>query len=354
MKILDFYIARTVIGGTLMTILVLSALMAFVDFVGEIGDVGTRGYHLADALFYVLLALPKHIYSLFPTAVLLGSLLALGTLAGNSELVVMRAAGISVSKIVRWVLQAGLVLAVLNALVGEVLVPVSERKAQNVRATALKQNITLGGQHGFWMRDGTRYLRVGRVYPDMQLGDLYVYEVDKSRNVSRITYARSAIYNNGVWSLRKVSHTLFGEQQITTETHEEIEWPGLLNPDLFSVVSVDPEDMPALDLYRYSSYLQDNDLDASHYRQAFWVKIMTPLSSMVMLLIALPFVFGSQRSGSAGNRMVIGLLLGIGFFIANRIMNHFGQVYGITPFISAASPVVLVMMASVFALRRVK
>lgn len=354
MKILDRYIAVTVISGTLLALLVLGSLLAFVDFVGELDDVGRSSYTLGSAFIYVLLGLPGHLYELFPTAVLIGSLLSLGTLASSNELVAMRAAGISVATISRWVLQAGLFLALLVAITGEFLVPMSERQAQSVQASALKQNITLGGRHGFWIRDGDRYLHARSVYPDMKLGMISIYELDENKHLRQVTYAQSAMYANDNWSLQNVQRTIFAESGIETEQHQNIEWPNLLNPDLFSVLSVQPENMSAVDLYRYTEYLESNELDASQYSLAFWIKMVTPLASVAMLLIALPFVFGSQRSGSAGARMLIGLLIGIGFFIANKAVNHAGQVYGLAPLVSAAAPIVLVMLMGLFAMRRVR
>jgi lipopolysaccharide export system permease protein len=353
MNILDRYIARVVISGTLMVLLVLGALLAFVDFVGEIGEVGKGHYGLFDALLYVILSLPKRMYELFPTAVLLGSLLSLGGLASNSELTVMRASGISITRFVVSVLQAGLLLAVFVALVGELVVPQSERQAQTIRATALKETITFGGQHGLWARDGLRYIRVGRVYPGFQLGDLSIYELNESRQLVRVTHAASARYKDDTWQLRNIRRSSIEGDQVQKQVLTSETWPSLFNPDLFNVVGIKPANMSAVDLYRYSDYLQDNELDSSHYRLAFWIKVLTPVSSMVMLLIALPFIFGSQRSGQSGGRIMIGLLLGIGFFLLNRTMNHIGQVYGLDPLFSAALPVVVVAVAGALALRRV-
>jgi lipopolysaccharide export system permease protein len=354
MKILDRYIARSVISGTLMALLVLGSLLAFVDFISELDDVGHASYTLANAFTYVLLGLPSHLYELFPTAVLIGSLMSLGALASSNELVAMRAAGISIVTISRWTLQAGMFLALLVALTGEYIVPSSERQAQSVRAAALKENITLGGQHGFWIRDGDRYLHAKRVYPDLKLGNVFIYELDDKKHLQRVTFAQSASYVDNNWVLYNVRRSLFEGDQVKTEQENQIQWPNLLNPDLFSVLSVLPENMSAADLYRYTAYLQSNDLDASQYALAFWVKIVTPLASMAMLLIAMPFVFGSQRSGSAGARMLIGLLIGIGFFIANKAINHAGQVYGLPPLISAAAPIAAVMLLGVIAMRRIR
>jgi len=353
MSIIDRYIAKTIILGTLMALLVLSGLLAFVDFVSELSKVGRGQYGLIDAIFYVFLSLPKRIYEIFPTSVLLGSLLSLGALASNSELTVMRASGLSVMRIVRSVLQAGFILVVFVALVGEVLVPSSERQAQTIKAVGLQQNISLGGTHGFWLRDGMRYMHVGKVYPDLHLENLQIYELDENKKLKRVTNANSAQFVNNTWKLRGVKHSTITKTGIDNDSLDVDEWPELLNPDFFNVVSVKPGNMSAIDLYHYSNYLQQNELDASQYRLAFWIKVITPLTSLVMLLIAIPFVFSSQRSGASGQHVLIGLLLGIGFFMLNRTMNHLGQVYGIHPLLSAALPVVLVAIAGVFAIRRV-
>jgi len=353
-RILDRYIAKTVIGGALMVLMVLGALLAFVDFVSELDDVGRGQYGIVQAGIFVALSLPKRLYELFPTAVLIGSLLSLGALAGNSELTVMRAAGVSIMRIVFSVLKAGFILLVSVALMGEFVVPLSERWAQTQRAKGLQQNISLGSSTGFWARDGRRFLYVSNVYPDMYLGKVNVYEFSEKNQLQRITYAESARYEAGKWQLSQVRQTDFSKEQVQSSEMASVEWQKLLNPDLFNVVSVKPENMSATDLYRYTHYLQRNLLDSSSYELAFWIKVFTPISSLIMLLIALPFVFGSQRAGGAGNRMLVGLLLGIGFYLLNRTVNHLGQVYHFQPFISAAAPLLVIAAGSVYALRRIR
>ena len=354
MKILDAYIAKTIISGTLLVLLVLAALLAFVDFVSELDDIGKGQYDMLKAAAFVFLSLPKRLYELFPTAVLIGSLLSLGTLAANSELTVMRASGVSIMRIVFSVLKAGFILLIGVAIIGELIVPGSERQAQTLRAKEIQQDITLGGEGGFWARDGQRFLYVSQVYPEYNLGKVNIYEFADDNQLKRVTYAESAKYLDGKWQLEKIHQTDFSGVVIESRKMKSEIWHKLLNPDLFNVVSVKPDNMSAFDLYQYSNYLKNNDLKSSHYDLAFWIKVFTPVSSLVMLLIALPFVFGSQRASGTGNRMLVGLLLGIGFFLLNRTMNHLGQVYNIYPFISASAPVILVTMASVFALRKVK
>ena len=150
------------------------------------------------------------------------------------------------------------------------------------------------------------------------------------------------------------SRLTFSHDQVESKKIESEVWQKLLNPDLFNVVSVEPDNMSAIDLFKYSRYLKNNDLDSSHYELAFWIKVFTPISSLVMLLIALPFIFGSQRSSGAGNRMLMGLLLGIGFYLLNRMVNHLGQVNHVYPFVSASAPILFAAMISFYALRKVK
>jgi len=354
MRIINNYITKTVISGTLMVLMVLGSLFAFVDFISELDDVGKAQYGVFQAGMYVLFSLPRRLYEVFPTAVLIGSLLSLGTLAGNSEFTVLRAAGVSIMRIVFSVLRAGFILLIFVALIGELLVPSSERYAQTMRAKHLLQTVSLSGKGGFWARDGQRFLYVSHVFPEMNLGKVNIYELSEDNQLQRVISAKSAQYVDGKWRLDDIQQTRFSDSGAQSQHIKSEVWQNLLNPDLFNVVSVEPDNMSALDLYKYSNYLKKNDLDSSHYELAFWIKIFTPVSSLVMLLIALPFIFGSQRSSGAGNRLLVGLLLGIGFYLLNRTVNHLGQVYHIYPFVSASAPMLVVAMASFYTLRRVK
>lgn len=354
MKTLDLYIHRTVFRSTLLVLFVLGALFAFMEFVSQINSIGRNDYGLVNALYFVILSLPKTLYELFPTATLIGGLLGLGALAGNSELIVMRAAGISISRITRSVLQSGLVLTILVAVFGELLVAPAAYKAESIKTRSLHKNISLGKSNGLWVKEGQYYLNVKRIYPDNRMDLIEIYELDDTKQLKSITRAQSGIYKNKQWILKNIKRSLFVGDEIHTITKPTETWAHLFNPDLFDVVSVKPGDMSAIDLYKYSSYLENNQLDASHYRLAFWLKIITPLSTLVMLLIALPFVFGSLRSGSAGQRLMIGILIGVGYFIIGQIMNHIGQVYGLHPLLSAILPIMIVLAYGLHAMKKIR
>lgn len=354
MRILDIYIARTIFAGALLALSVLAALDLFFAVINEFEDVGKGIYTYVDALTYVVLTLPRRLYELFPAAVLVGSLLSLGTLAGNSELVAMRAAGVSVRRIMRSATQAGLVLLLLVAALGEFLVPTAERYANEIASRKQGMNISHSVGHGLWIRDGEYFLHVEKVYPDSRLENVYIHHYDEPHRLISSAQVESVLQQRDYWELRNIYRTYFGSNKVEHEFVEVEKWPTLLNPKVFGVLSIEPSVMSARDLFEYVSYLTRNELDATTYRLAFWLKIMTPISCVVMLFIVLPFVFGPLRSVSAGQLLVVGILLGLGFYILMQIASQIGQLYGIPPFISATFPVLCFTIMGLMGLAKVR
>lgn len=353
--ILDRYIARSVITGTLGALLVVAALFIFVDFARQMEHIGTKNFDLVKAIYYVLLSLPQRLYELAPSLILLGGLISLGSMASNSELVVMRSSGITVARIVRSVLQAGLVLAVLVALAGELLVPYTTNEAKALLAKAMDDRVLAGGNHGVWARDGNRYFNVRNVMPNMQLSDISVYEMDNNRQLTKVTHANRAYLDGDHWVLEGVVHSNISSDGVTRMESTRENWPVLLRVELFDVLRLDPANMSALDLLKYGDYLNQNELDSVPYHLAFWVKVFTPMTCVVMLLIAMPLVLGaSPRSGGTGQRVLIGLLLGISFYVLNNAANHLGVVYGLPPVLSASIPLMLVTVVTIVMMRRIR
>jgi lipopolysaccharide export system permease protein len=353
-KILDLYIARAILAGAMMALLVLTALEVFFALVKEFEDVGRGSYGYLDALYYIALTLPSHFYELFPAAVLVGSLLSLGALAANSELIAIRAAGVSIGRITRSAVQAGVVLLFIVAMIGEFMVPAFERQARSVESRKQDLQVSRAMGSGLWVRDGEYYINIGHIYPGMQLQDVHILHMNSDSELVSSTYAASAMYHAEQWELRDVQRTYFDDGRITNEA-KDIEFrAGLIDPALFSVLTVKPDIMSARELYRFTKYLQRNKLESASYSLAFWLKVTTPVSCVVMLLLVLPFVFGSLRSVSSGQLLVIGILLGLGFYILIQITSRAGQIYGIPPFISATFPVICFTILGLIGLTKVR
>lgn len=354
MKLFDRYLGRAVIAGSALALCILISVNGFVDLIDELEDVGEHGYTLSLAIYHTLLATPQRAYEFFPTAVLLGGLLGLGNLAASNELVALRAAGVSIPRLIRSVLTTGVLLMVVAVFIGEVVAPASQARAQDVKKWAQRASITLGDADELWAKDGNRFINIKQIFPGLRLNDIRVYVVDDAQRLVKATFAKSAVYRGGQWRMNGVSRSAISHARIVTEHKLRELWPRLLSPELFNVIEQKPEHMSAWRLAQYIDYLKANHLAAESYELAFWTRFTTPLSSLVMLLLAAPFVFGSMRSGGAGQRLFIGILIGLAFHLINRALNHLALVYGLDPFLGATLPLLAFFLIGLIAVARTR
>jgi lipopolysaccharide export system permease protein len=355
MKILSRYIGTTVLVHCGIVMMVLLSVYVFTSFITEIEYVGRGHYTFIRALAYVAMLIPRQSYELFPMVALLGTMLGLGSLAGTSELTVMRAAGVSIRRMSWAVLKAGMVLVVVAVILGEVIAPPLEKVARVERAKALSQNISVNTEGGLWVRDETTFVNIRRLLPNGVAADINLYHFDDAGRLLDATSAVRGKFQQGQWRLFDVKQSVFdGDNGVTLHTAAEVPWKTGLTPDVFQMVAVPPENLSAWDLYNFIGYLHSNGLESTRYDLAFWVRIMAPFATAGMVLMALPFVFGSLRSANIGQRILVGALLGIGFYLFNAVFNRFGVVYNLQPWAAASLPTAFVFLLWGWMMRRVR
>ncbi len=353
MRLLDRYIVRVVIGGSLIALLIIMSLNMVFEFVDETGNVGEGDYTTGRAFIYVMLTLPYRAYEAFPFATLIGALMALGGLAARHELVAMRAAGVSVRRIAWAVVVAGVLLAACAVALGELVAPNAERLAQTLRTSAIEGQVSGGPAGGFWVRDGDRVLHVDRAPHPTVIEDVVIYKLDGPR-VAQITRADLGRYDGDGWRLSEVRETTFNAESVSERTRDEVFMESTLRPETLEVVVVEPATLPVADVLTYIDYLERNGLESDRYRLAVWVKVAMPLSTIAMLVITVPLVVGSQRSTRTGQRLFIGVIIGLAFFLTSRLLANAGVIYGLPPALSALGPAVVFLAAGVWGLTRVR
>lgn len=352
-RVLDMHFARSISLGVLASTMLFAGLFFFLFFIKELRYVGTAEYDIAMAFVYVMLSLPQQLYELAPSIILIGSLMALGSLADHSEIIVIRAAGLSTMSITAMVMNTGLIIAVMVGLAGEYVIPQATSLGESMRVQALNERFIAGSEGGIWSRDDKRYINIGLVRPDKQLHRVGIYDTDADGRLTSVTSVGWAEQVAEGWKLHDVAETRISEQGVTSTRVDSRIVARLIDPGLFDVLKTEPENMSATALYRYSNYLEANELDAEQFRLQFWVKVFTPLTCLVMILIALPLVLNSSaRTGGAGQRIVIGLGIGVLFFIFNRMVGYMGLSIGLLPVLSAALPPLLAAAALVYLLKR--
>lgn len=356
MTVLRAYIAFSVLRGVAKVLAVLVLVGGFIQFVGQLDDVGIADYGLSEAISFVALSMPRTIFQSLPAAALLGSLLSLGDLAVHRELVVMRAAGISKGRLAAAVGLAGFALAVVMALLGESLAPSLGAYAREMRTEALLEDGALADSQSTWLKDGNRILSLRRNVEDFAFDSgMYLFELDDGQHLRHVAQADSAEIDNGDrWRLSNYAATGFSLDGISAVHEEQTTQQYNLNSELVDLAVVRHDLLDTPGLRRYIEYLELNNLNANRYLVAYWGRMASVVSVVFMTLLALPFVSGSLRSAGTGARLVIGLVIGLGFYVIDEVLANSSEVFEIDPVIVAWAPTLGLACVTTVALIRLR
>ncbi len=351
MRKLDYYILKNLLGATAVVLLVLVFLEALFSFLGQLGDV-KGNYQSFDALIFTLLMIPTKLYDMIPVSALVGCLVGLGSMASNSELVVMRAAGISLWRILGAVMKPALILIVIGLLLGQFLAPMTEQVAETRRAIARSEGGSYSGE-GFWHREGQEFMYFNAVEPNGVLYGVSRYVFNDDLVLQESSFAKRGIYQGDHWMLENVTSVRREGDHFVTEYTLLTPWDTSLTTTLLKVVVVKPEALPISGLMAYTKYLQDQGLGAGEYDLALWTKLLQPLSILSLVLMGMSFVFGPLRSVSMGLRIFAGVITGVVFMIAQNLMGPSSLVFGFPPVLSVLVPILICLLAGALMLRRV-
>jgi len=353
MKIINYYIARILLHHTMVVFSVLLGLFMLVNFIDQLQQIGTNNYHLKQVLLYVLMSAPRSIYEIFPLVGLLGTILGLSAMAADSELVVIRASGVSLLQIAIAIMKVGSLYVLVGVLVGEVVTPFSETTAQRIRSEALHSQVKQQTNFGLWLRDNQSFVNIGEVLPDLTVLRIKVFEFDDSRRLRSLVAADRGEFTAGKWTIKNVRQTLLSEQQVTSQQASSAQWYTEVTPGILSVFLIHPDQLSAIQLWRYIVHLRENEQQTSVYELSFWGKIIEPFSTAVMVWLAIPFVFGQARSGSTGRNLFVGIMFGLVFYVFSKGFGYLVQIYGVPPMLAAALPTLVFSVLALVMLRKV-
>ena len=363
-KYYDRYIGRTVFIGTLFALLVLFAIDSIIDVIDDVGNVDDRGFTFGHVMLRLLFEMPQRLYEFMPTALLLGAIIGLGGLAAKSELVALRSVGVSKLRIIWSVLKVGIVLILISVWVGEMVAPTTQGYVNSLNKSQMRsekndnslasdtKKIALRSKYGIWVRDNNRYINAQDIFPDYRMRDVWIYELDKEYKLKRASFAKQAVFENDVWRLLDVKHSLISSSGVETVAADEERWERLVSTELFDVITVKPEHMGVVKLKKYISYLDDNDLDSKRCELSYFNRFAVPLSGIAMLLIAIPFVFRSARAGGLGQRIALGIVIAVVFNLVSKLLSNTSVVYDIPPVVGAFLPTVLVIVVALIAMKK--
>jgi len=346
MRVISLYLFKSVLAAILVSLLAILGIDFIFTFLNELRFVGKGDYSLLNAMVYLLLTLPRHIVEMFPFAALLGTVMGLSILAQHSELLVLQSMGVSSRRIALNVVKSVAVLVIVVALISEFVAPKLEQLADAERATRLSSGQMVKSLAGTWLRDGKTFIHVHEwESPHKALG-VTRYEFNDAQELIRASFSARAAIEQNKWTLYDTRETQFSANATKATKIKEMIWENHLRKDVMNLMTEDHvERLPARVLRELIVYRSMNQLETKPLELAFYQRLIQPIAILLMLMLAIPFVFGPQRSTTRGFRLMIGLGLGFVFYLINGIMPQLSFMLTMPAWLSALIPSLLIVVA---------
>jgi lipopolysaccharide export system permease protein len=352
---LDRYVARTLLGAIGLVMAVLLILGGLFTFIDEQSNIGVGHYDMGEALVFSFLNVPRFALNAFPAGVLIGAMLGIGALARSHELTAMRAGGLSKWRLSATTLGCGVVLLLMGLAVGEFLAPRLEQLADERRALARYNNLSLLGAGGAWVRDGNLIINIAQRDSAREFAGMWVYELNADGGMVAMAHAQRASNNaRKVWQLGDYAESRFTGDSVHGLREPSHELASAASASFLQLANVSPAELSISALYRAIRYLRSNELDDRSYLLAFWSGLARSAAIPLAVLFALPFGFGSLRSAGSGARSTLGLAVGLVYFFLQRTVESGAVVFNLNPLLLAWLPTLLLGAVSATLLVRTR
>lgn len=349
--VVDRHIGSTIVFGVLMSLAGFLALSVFISFVSEL-DNTDESYLVWDAIRYVIYGIPGLATEMVPVAMLIGTIMGMGNLAANSELIVLRAAGMSMWRMGFAVALTGAAIGFGHYLIADFVAPYGTQQARLIKAEARGGDLGTRLAGSLWFRDGDRIIQFRDLDSAKSIGRVEIFGLNSGKTLAMAGQAEQVTHQGRLWTLSEWKATYFDADQVQTVARDRKVWDTEVTPEFLSLLVINPEEFSAFGLYKYINYLHRNGLTSDEYQLALWKKILAPLSVIFMGLLALPFVFGPMRSAAVGQRLAIGILLGLSYYMLNKIVADAGYVFGLQPFVAAMLPFSILVFVGLIAVSK--
>jgi lipopolysaccharide export system permease protein len=350
MRRITRYFGTTVFNAIAITLIVFLSLDFIFSFIRQI-ELMRGDYTFSEALIYMTLTSPRRIYNFVPFACLIGCLAGLGILASSSELVVVRAAGVSTGRIVWISLRPALLFIGMALLLGEYVAPYSEQMAESRKAIALGESVSQSNQQS-WNREANEFMHFDAVLPSGIIYGVSRYQFDDKNQLISASYSKQAIFQGDFWQEEGIAITHLGINSSTNETLSSRRWDTKLTPELINILVLDANNLSIRNLHYYIDYLQQQHIRNDDYSLIFWQKLLKPLATISLVLIAISFIFGPLRSVTTGQRIFTGVVFGVAFELVQRLLGPSSLVFGFSPLFAVLLPIGFCVGVGLYLLRR--
>jgi lipopolysaccharide export system permease protein len=357
MKIRDRYITKTLLSYTSVVLLVWLSIYSFFNFLEELNSIGKADYTTLEAIKYILLQMPELAYKQASPVILLGCVLGMGYLATTNQLVVLRVSGNSILKLTAITIKIALTFVIVILAFGEFFVPLASEEGEKGRAKALGQSFTLQSREGFWIREGGNYINVINNIDSSSFTDVTIYQVSPSNKIETIITSESADFdgsttlamkNANIISLNEINNSI----EITSKKRNNYNKIVSFDQDLIETIKKEPKELTTRKIYKHIQFLDDNKQASSIYKVELYKRLIKPVTLVAMILLAMLFIFGSNRDVSLGRKIFFGITLGLSFEMLSRVSGALSLSFNLSPLMSAVLPTLVIIVLAIVLLSR--
>lgn len=336
---LSSYVARLYFYRFLGLLIAISVILQMLDLLAHSDDIlAGQGETYLATFRYVGLRFPQLVSKFLPFTALLAALLTLATLNASSEIVVMKAAGLSAYRILRPMMIVSAGIAVAHFAFNEAVVVHTTAILDDWDAHKFAANLPPppDSSQEVWITEGNNLIwieKITRKGEIMVMDNVSQFERDKNARLTSIEKADFAIFQDKRWTMFDVRHFDVDSHETTLLSTKN--WPTTIPPDRFLALSVKPEHVSIFKLYKAIQQLNPTGHPASVLISSLYRKIAGPASTIIMPMLAALAGFGVHRAGMLFVRVMSGMAIGFGFFVVDNMIAALGQFGKLPPFMSA-------------------
>lgn len=359
MKILSSYIAKQVSQATAVILVGFIGLELLFRLIDEMDNV-VNDYTVWKAIAFELLKTPATIYQMMPMVGLIGCLAGLGSLASTSELTIIRAAGVPISRLVWMALRPALMFLFAALILGEFVAPEATRIADVMRETSRQNSRDVNMQKGLWLRDAEDFVSIKLSDGRGKMFGVNIFQFNDDKQAKKIISAKEAFFIGDHWlfegvTITKIKYADGNPISIKKEDLESWRWYSTVEPKILGLFAVRyPDKWGMRSLWYYMGYMEEQNLNYDQHALAFWKKAFYPLVMLSLVLVGISFVFGPLREVTMGYRLFTGVLVGVVFKILQDALAPVSTIYGISPMIAMLLPGLLSSFIGIYMLSRIK
>jgi len=368
LKVLSRYVKLNALLAIIGAVIGLWALQLVFSYLSELDSLDDS-YTMGEAIKYIFYRSPYFLEQFIPTGALLGAVVGLGLLASKSELVVMRAAGVSVYRIVGWVLQPALIFVLLALAINQFVLPQSNQLAKEINDADSRSLVT--SVRGYWTvqprfastedgstkPDGSDILYIDYADVKGNIGEVKRWHLDNDGNLQTAIHAKGGQYigresldtSNDQpseqyryeWQLNNMTELNINQGFESSQAISPSDTLSLpFAPESVYLLTRKAEDLSLTQLYAHRQFMRQQGQRSLSHELAFWQKLLSPLSILSLVIVACSFVFGSLRTHSLGLRIVVALLFGLLFSYVQDLVGFVSLATGFSPMLMVLLPII--------------